>query len=214
MKPFVFALLALVPTLAHAQSQDAPQANAPAADAAKTSNPGTCDSWYPADAKSKGIEGVTVLQVRILTDGSVRDPSVVQSSGNGDLDKAAAACLVASEIGSIRHNGQPIEVTWQRQVAWRVGGNSVITTPKRSVARHACKGPARLPQGNFLTVLAYHIAEDGSTKDISVVQSSGSPGLDAIATECLVPSWQYPPALQNGQPVEIDGMARIPWHFE
>ena len=48
---------------------------------------------YPEEARVAGIEGVVVLKVVILFDGTVGDIEVLESSGRDDFDQAAEECV-------------------------------------------------------------------------------------------------------------------------
>ena len=48
---------------------------------------------YPADARSRGLEGVVRVRMEVLADGSLGEVSVAQSSGFPDLDQAAVENL-------------------------------------------------------------------------------------------------------------------------
>lgn len=155
-------------------------------------------------------DGVTVLSVRIMSDGLVRYPQVVKSSGNSDLDDAAVRCLAVARLRPVTQDGKPAEVTWQRQVVWDPHGRSRISVPKTG-GQSACTGPLFRTQGKVVTAVSFHIAPDGTTRDIKVKESSGNSGLDEVATKCVVPHWRYPPASQAGKPIEIDWGASVEW---
>lgn len=57
-------------------------------------------------------------------------------------------------------------------------------------------------------VLDFHVAVDGSTRDIIVRTSSGSAVLDNTAEACAA-AWRYHPATRNGQSVEVPWTATI-----
>ncbi|HWA30918.1 MAG TPA: energy transducer TonB [Rhizomicrobium sp.] len=62
------------------------------------------------------------------------------------------------------------------------------------------------------TTLSFKIGADGSVKDVKVVGSSGYQELDDAAIPCAQ-NWQYKPALQNGQPVEVPWEAKVTWRL-
>jgi protein TonB len=61
-----------------------------------------------------------------------------------------------------------------------------------------------------VTELSFHIQPDGSVKDVVIAKPSGIDALDQSAVECAS-LWQYKPAMQNGQPIEVSWRVRIPW---
>ncbi len=213
VRPFKFAVVSLAITCtAHAGQISAPahqteteSAAPPSVQKAETSD---CDSFYPASGRH--ADGITVLSVRILPDGTVKEPVIVNSSGDADLDNAAAACLAGAHLAPVTHRGQPVEIVWQRQVVWRNGHHAFIQIPKSSHATQ-CSGPQFATHGLVLTMYAFRISIDGTVQDIQVTQSSGNSKIDMLGTNCILTSWQYPVALQNGQPIDVDGKAALVW---
>ncbi len=63
-----------------------------------------------------------------------------------------------------------------------------------------------------VTTLAFRIAVDGSIKDITVANSSGSERLDNAAMSCAS-SWRYSPAIEAGHPVEVPWKAQVVWQL-
>lgn len=61
------------------------------------------------------------------------------------------------------------------------------------------------------TIVAFHIATNGTTKNVSVAKSSGSSRLDRAALKC-VSRWTYKPAKgPSGQPIEVPWKAQVVW---
>ena len=63
-------------------------------------------------------------------------------------------------------------------------------------------------QGRVL--LSFHIATDGTTKDLSIATSSGNADLDAASLSCAA-QWLYRPAMVAGAPVETPWQAYVQW---
>jgi periplasmic protein TonB len=64
------------------------------------------------------------------------------------------------------------------------------------------------------TLLAFHIAVDGSIKDVSVATSSGSERLDEAAVKCAS-RWRYKPAIgESGAPIEVPWKAQVVWDLK
>jgi len=87
-----------------------------------------------------------------------------------------------------------------------------ISSPASIGRKHECQSnyPAisqRLGEEGVITV-AFHIAVDGSVKDVSILNSSGSERLDNAALAC-VPNWRYTPAIEAGHPVEVPWKAQV-----
>ncbi len=80
--------------------------------------PHVCTQVYPLAEAQAGIGGRTAVEFRIKTDGSTDQIHVVQSSGNGNLDKAAVLCVSTWRYKPAMQNGVPIEVPWKAEVQW------------------------------------------------------------------------------------------------
>jgi protein TonB len=78
--------------------------------------------WYPRSAARANQQGDATVAFWIKTDGTVRDPVILTSSGHDALDNAALACVAGFHYQPATQNGQPIEVPWQATVRWRVSG--------------------------------------------------------------------------------------------
>lgn len=69
---------------------------------------------------------------------------------------------------------------------------------------------AALPAEGTTQVL-FLIGVDGHTKDVKVVVPSGSQLLDDAAIAC-VGQWEFKPATQDGNPVEVTWSTLVNWH--
>jgi len=67
---------------------------------------------YPATAKESGLEGVVVLKVEVLKNGSVGDVVVVKSlqSGQDGLDELAIKAVKQWEFIPAKNKGNPVSV--------------------------------------------------------------------------------------------------------
>jgi protein TonB len=83
----------------------------------------TCANEYPALATRLGHQGKVTLAFHIATDGSVKDASVVDSSGYDELDQAAISCASKWRYKPAIQNGQPIEVPWKTVVNYNLRGD-------------------------------------------------------------------------------------------
>jgi len=64
------------------------------------------------------------------------------------------------------------------------------------------------------TTIGFKIATDGSVKDLSVAESSGSERLDQAAVKCAS-RWRYKPATgEGGQPIEVPWKSRVVWDLK
>jgi protein TonB len=89
---------------------------------ASIGRPHACLQNYPETAVRMNEEGVTTLAFLIMTDGSVDNVTVAQSSGHGDLDDAAVHCASHWKYKPAIQNGQAVQVTWKANVQWTLKG--------------------------------------------------------------------------------------------
>ena len=186
-------------------------------------------------ALRKGAEGFAAVSFIIDVDGSVKDVSIAESSGNSDLDKAAISCATTWRYRAAKLNGQPQAVRWSFSVAWSLHGRQQppITGPADEIAYGPAPQPgakgstpedgsphncARLyPQDAIdagvqgTTRLAFRRLSDGSTAEISVLRSSGNEQLDQAAIGCAS-QWKY--AIVEGAPPFFNWTADIRWQLK
>jgi TonB family protein len=85
-----------------------------------------CKSSYHPDRIPKPS---TTVSYRIATDGTVKDATVVQSSGVPVFDSAAVNCVASWRFFPATQNGQPVEVGQALEVNWGgdgTGSNSTL----------------------------------------------------------------------------------------
>ena len=176
--------------------------------------PRNCDSFLPPEARRPRDDLSTWFSFRVTENGELNDVALFKSSGSGDLDTAALECAKHIHAQQITVSGIPTEVSWVMAYNWRFPTQrSSFTNPSPSGDSHTCSGyppeARRLDQEGPVTV-AFHVAVDGSTRDLTIAKSSGSPALDQASLACVA-AYKYYPATQNGQPVEIDQLTQIVW---
>ena len=73
--------------------------------------------------------------------------------------------------------------------------------------------PQPLAGGHLRTTVAsYVVTVEGTVRDVTVLQSSGSSDLDDAVVACAR-SWRFKPALELGVPVEVLLKVQVPWSF-
>jgi protein TonB len=65
---------------------------------------------YPESARRQGIQGTSLLTLRVLADGAVGEVLVEQSAGHPDLDRAAVEAVKTWRFEPARSGGQPVAV--------------------------------------------------------------------------------------------------------
>lgn len=86
------------------------------------SYPITCANFYPQSAIEAREQGITIVNFKIGTDGSVNAPTIGRASGYADLDEAAKACVLAWRYLPATLDDQPVEFDWRAQVVWSTSG--------------------------------------------------------------------------------------------
>lgn len=170
---------------------------------------------YPMLAAQNLTSGLTELAFTITPKGSVSSVAVKQSSGNKQLDDAAAMCIKAWLYKPATRGGADVAVPWSTSIRWGAGPeddapgdtasdlSGVISVPVWSRGGFRCEGwyyGSTRPKHSV--VLAFFVDPDGAVKDITVVQSSGQPEVDSDAVKCLSRR-HYIPAKEDGKPIQV-----------
>jgi len=75
---------------------------------------------YPSAAKNTGKEGTVIVQLLLDTDGSVIQTRVARSSGNPDLDKAAAEGAKKFKFKPAKRRATPVRVWCSMPIVFRL----------------------------------------------------------------------------------------------
>jgi TonB family protein len=86
-----------------------------------TGYPLTCSDYYPPSAAERAESGSTLVSFIVGTDGRVSMPVTMRSSGFGDLDQAALACVASWRYLPATRDGKPLAFGWRAIVDWRSG---------------------------------------------------------------------------------------------
>jgi TonB family protein len=86
---------------------------------------------YPEPARKAGVEGVVTVEVVIGVTGTVLDGSIVKSSGNDFLDKAALVAAKGSTFEPGKRSGRPAQTKVTVPFRFQLDGG---TKDKRSQA--------------------------------------------------------------------------------
>ena len=179
--------------------------------------PNTCDSFYPAPALAEKLDRTTALSVHVTANGELHDGKLLHSSGNADLDLAAVSCVNDLHILPVTQNGLPVAIDWIIQINWGHDGHSSFTTPDPVTGKgHLCLvdyPPMAVRLGEQgTTIVTFRIAKDGTVGNLIVARSSGFADLDNATLACVSQFHYYPPT-KDGQPIEIDYRAGVPWRM-
>jgi TonB family protein len=169
--------------------------------------PHTCEQDYPPEAMRDHASGTTTVAFKITDTGRVKEPTVVVSSGNADLDAASLTCVRNWRYRPAVKDGKPIEIDWKIEIRWAYDESNEAAPhtciqfyPPEAVANHET-GTARV---------RFFITTEGKVRDPQIETSSGSTRLDEAAIAC-VRNWRYRAALKDGKPVEIPWQADVRW---
>ena len=148
----------------------------------------------------------TVVLVNVAVDGSVKNVTVVQSSGNGAFDEAARSCVGANwRYHPASRDGKPTEAVEKLMIKW-------VFIPKHVGPEDRCDVnmlPVLLKSyGPIYVDMSFTIATDGSLKNVKVTKPSGDARIDYDAASC-VSDWHYQPIMKDGQPIEYAWSARV-----
>jgi TonB family protein len=147
-----------------------------------TGTPHFCMNDYPQSAIWDGAEGNVQLAFRIAADGTVKKVKVVKSSGNDDLDAAAAGCAGRWTYKPAIRDGAAVEVPWSAMVVWKLRETDADLHP---CARYHAVTPELLNGIGGVTKVSFRIMPDGSVKQPEIVASSGNAELDQAALRCI-----------------------------
>ncbi|MBR2938933.1 MAG: TonB family protein, partial [Kiritimatiellae bacterium] len=75
---------------------------------------------YPAEARRRGIEGETTLELTVDAAGSVSSVTVAVSSGHPELDVAAVRAVKAAEFTPAQSGGSPVESSARLKLVFRL----------------------------------------------------------------------------------------------
>lgn len=157
---------------------------------------------YPPSALKAHAEGVTDVLFKIATDGTTREVTVRQSSGNPSLDEAAVECASAFRYKPATREGIAVEVDWESRISW------VHALPVAPLFEHRCEAKPMHMDVAMNAAVTFRIATDGTVRNVSLLQSSGDPDFDAGIEKCVT-AWAY--TFRDGQKREMEWAATFEW---
>ena len=84
---------------------------------------------FPTKALEQGLQGWVLLSYVVATDGSVKDPSIENSSGVRDFEKAALRTVTKWKFEPAMWDGEPVEQCHTETiVSFAIEGQAMITT--------------------------------------------------------------------------------------
>jgi len=180
-----------------------------------------CDNILPSDVRTSHKRIATLFSYRLLPHGEIRDVALYKSSGNSTLDSAVLGCF-AKHLPPMTVDGKPVEIAWIGGFFWWPEKISRYIRPFLGFSEPSPDGSPNLcpeyppfavrrhEQGTVST--SFHIATDGSVKDLSITKSSGYTDLDDWTLSCLQ-AFRYFPVKKDGVPVQIDKAITMNWRL-
>ena len=104
-----------------------------------TGVPHDCFQFYPEAEQKAGIDGESRLRFTVTESGDVRDPVVVQSSGNANLDGAALRCVTTWTYHPGVKDGKPIAESREAEVIWNAPKPTSASSVDDQESRIICK---------------------------------------------------------------------------
>jgi TonB family protein len=142
--------------------------------------PHSCVHYYPAAVQKAHISGKTQVGFTIETDGSISNPTIMQSSGNADLDSAALSCVKTWRYKPALQNNNPVAVPWNATIEW----DADAAPPPASCADFYSGPPVDLGKIDGTTEVKARVVR-GALAQVSVETSSGNADLDFAALKCI-----------------------------
>ncbi len=149
--------------------------------------PHTCaENQYPVSALQTGAEGHSILKFTITKDGHTSDIAIANTSGNDDLDTAAAACARDWMYRPATQNGEAIDAPWMAQVVWQIGV-SKLYEPEDVMSLVCIKADGEaydeVKKTPLHAVVRIHFS-GGAIESATLAGSSGNPDLDTRVLAC------------------------------
>lgn len=170
-----------------------------------------CFYFYPTAEAASGIEGTTTLHFTVTADGAVRDVTVLNTSGNANLDNAATRCAGYWRYKPAVENGKAIAVPWKANVVWKLVNEyppvGAFPNWPRDCAKSFSGTVAVLVGIDGTTQLSFQVV-DGKMTNIVVTHSSGNAELDQAAIACISKSRFRP---TGKTPDILSGQTKVSW---
>lgn len=171
---------------------------------------------YSDEARSRAIEGIVTLEIRIGVTGAVGDARVVRGLGYG-LDDNARLAVRHWRFAPARQGGVPIESIATIDIAFSLANEALNESIANDMATRVGPGVTpprivrRVPVSNVSdpgstprlgsVVLDVVLREDGTPRVVRIVRSLES-ALDREAIRAFE-QWRFSPAMKDGVPVKV-----------
>ncbi|HTQ15465.1 MAG TPA: energy transducer TonB [Rhizomicrobium sp.] len=79
----------------------------------------SCTSFYPTQERERMAQSIDVVHFTVTETGAVKDPAIVQRSGDDPLDRAAIACVTTWHYVPATKDGTAVAVDWTVRLNWK-----------------------------------------------------------------------------------------------
>lgn len=176
---------------------------------AATAEPPAVTLWndprdYPPDALLRGQEGDVGLVLSLTAEGEIESCSITESSENRSLDAASCALLTARKWfppATERRGSGPVRQ--QVLIRWKIRpvarglidyGGAWPIEPQSWVRQSRYPKAARRARREGRVQIAYDITDRGRVGSCTILDSSGSPELDAATCRLYLDHARFVPA--------------------
>jgi len=149
---------------------------------------------FPQSARDRGAHGTAVVQFEVSDDGTVTSIKLSQSSGDAELDEEALAVIPrAAPFPKRPHDVQKV---FAAKIAFdpNTSANAAYVMQISKLLKSYSKLPndlcKRHAQGT--TLLHFEVSDDGSIRDVGIVQSSGDSELDMASLANVIGAAPFP----------------------
>ncbi len=155
---------------------------------------------YPPESRVNGEEGVVMLRLRVLEDGTVSEAQIAESSGFPGLDAAANAHAVTWRFQPATVDGVPAAVWYDFKMKFSLADSQVVPARPDRVEKPEYPTQSRRYGEEGMVTLMLLIQADGKVGEARVMISSGSERLNESAREAAR-HWRFHPATADGEPI-------------
>lgn len=126
---------------------------------------------YPSSALVKKIEGTTGFRVFVDKNGDVKDCTIIQSSGNADLDVATCVKLAirAKFTPAIDETGVAVAGNWSSRVRWQIPKGTAESAIDIKAAQGTPTGRRQELLSPGSVQVTFTLKADGSIVDCATV---------------------------------------------
>jgi len=153
----------------------------------------------PPPPEAQGKAGIVTVALTITAKGTVKDPAVLDSSGDGALDAAALACVREWRYKPASRNGRPVDSPWRAGIRFgAVEPDPRVEALSADIRRCVLAAGVVDPSPQTVEITDLHMTFAADTAPQTVVQfSTGSDSLKWQVEDCARSSLELEPLAQK-----------------